>query len=141
MQHMLIYNKGTYSKLVLTSFWHLTYNMHEDNTQIANLWMKKLEEGKSKVALAVLNYMCYSYWKYWKTSLAVFPDTDNPKLFSKWSSFVWSKHTVLLQFFFSVSQFDYYLFINVYQSPMRLIKMNKMYSWMISVNYTKHKLG
>lgn len=74
--------------------------MHEDNTQIANLWMKKLEGGKSKVALAVLNYMCYSYWMYWKTSLAVFPDTDNSKLFSKWSSFVWSKHTVLLQWFF-----------------------------------------
>lgn len=82
MQYMPIYNKGTYSKLVLTYLWHLTYNMHEDHIQIANLWMKKLEEGKSKVALVVLNYMCYSYWMYWKISLADFPDTDNQKLFS-----------------------------------------------------------
>lgn len=29
--------------------------MHEVNTQVANLWMKKLEEGKLKVAPVVLS--------------------------------------------------------------------------------------
>lgn len=29
--------------------------MHENDIQIANLWMKKLEEGKLKVTLVVLS--------------------------------------------------------------------------------------
>lgn len=45
--------------------------MHEDNIQIANLWMKKLE-GKPKVSPAVLNRVLF-LWNVLKNKFKCLP--------------------------------------------------------------------
>lgn len=70
--------------------------------------------------------MCYSYGICWKISLNVFPNTDNSKMFSKWSLLVWRKHIVLLWIFWGFFR-QSFLLLPVYKQlsePYGLIKMN-----------------